>query len=258
MARSKAQLVFYIVTPLLLIGIAAGGYLIYQRMQAQHAQNKKELERFGYEMVATTRSFETTGELGTKQLPPTFDEDKLTPTQKVIRSLIRDKENLLTENKDLQDSIEALQLQIAELEEYKTLNERFAPEKLIDELKGVERQLRAFLIRNPDAERFSTIQIETMAAAGAAEYKAYITRNRLMLSVDKKQNVISDYLPGYAFCIGDGIEVAANSPAEERKLAGYFRTEDASILPEALYQDLSTVIEPCQLTLREQLDKDQG
>jgi len=79
-----------------------------------------------------------------------------------------------------------------------------------------------------------------------------------MLSEDKKQKVISDYLPGYAFCIGDGIEVAANSPAEERKLAGYFRTEDASILPEALYQDLSTVIEPCQLTLREQLDKDQG
>ncbi|WP_028469940.1 hypothetical protein [Neptunomonas japonica] len=230
--------------------------MVYQKMDAQHKQNSKELERFGYEMVATSRSMETTGKLGAVQLPPTFDLDKLTPTQKVIHGLMRDKDGLLDENKVLQSEIEKLESKIQELTEYKELNEHFAPQKLKDELRSVERQLKAFLIRSPDADRFSTIQIEIMSAAGAAEYKAYITRNRLMLSEDMKLAVISDYLPAYAFCVGDGVEVAANSRTEERKLANYFRTEDSSPLSEVLFQDLSSVLAPCQLSVRKKLDRD--
>ncbi|MGY8869936.1 MAG: hypothetical protein ACKVJE_05800 [Pseudomonadales bacterium] len=230
--------------------------MVYQKMDAQHKQNSKELERFGYEMVATSRSMETTGKLGAVQLPPTFDLDKLTPTQKVIHGLMRDKDGLLDENKVLQSEIEKLESQIKELTAYKELNEHFAPQKLKDELRSVERQLKAFLIRSPDADRFSTMQIEIMSAAGAAEYKAYITRNRLMLSEDMKLAVISDYLPAYAFCVGDGVEIAANSRTEERKLANYFRTEDSSSLPEVLFQDLSSVLAPCQLSVRKKLDND--
>lgn len=256
--RSKASVVIILALVVVVIALLAGGFMVFQRMQAQHAENEKELERFGYEMVASARSIETVGELGVKQLPPTFDEDKLTPTQKVIKSLVRDKDALIGENQVLQSEIEKLQQQIAELEEYKQLNERFAPEKLDEELRSVERQLKAFLIRSPDAERFSTLQIEIMSAAGAAEYKAYITRNRLMMSADQKEKVISDFLPGYAFCVGDAVEVAANSRSEERQLAAFFRTDDASKLPEALFQDLSTVLEPCQLAVRERLDTKQG
>lgn len=252
--KSKTSTILVILLPIVLIGLAGGGFMIYQKMDAQHKANKKELERFGYEMVATNRSFESTGELGTKQLPPTFDEDKLTPTQKVIKSLMRDKDNLFTENDDLEAEIKRLRKKVAELEEYKALNERFAPLKLEDELRQVERQLKAFLIRSPDAERFSTIQIEIMSAAGAAEYKAYITRNSLMLSEDKKQKVITEFLPGYAFCVGDGVDIAANSRSEEQLLATFFRTDEASVLPEALYQDLSNVLTPCQATVREQLE----
>lgn len=230
--------------------------MVYQKMDAQHKQNSKELERFGYEMVATSRSMETTGKLGAVQLPPTFDLDKLTPTQKVIHGLMRDKDGLLDENKVLQSEIEKLESQIKELTAYKELNEHFAPQKLKDELRSVERQLKAFLIRSPDADRFSTMQIEIMSAAGAAEYKAYITRNRLMLSEDMKLAVISDYLPAYAFCVGDGVEIAANSRTEERKLANYFRTEDSSSLSEVLFQDLSSVLAPCQLSVRKKLDND--
>lgn len=252
----KKTLILSITLPLLLAGLGLGGYVIYQKMDAQHAQNSKELERFGYEMVATSRSMETTGKLGTAQLPPTFDLEKLTPTQKVIHGLIRDKDGLLDENKVLQNEIENLQAQIQELTDYKELNEHFAPQKLKDELRSVERQLKAFLIRSPDADRFSTMQIEIMSAAGAAEYKAYITRNRLMLSEDMKLAVISDYLPAYAFCVGDGVEVAANSRTEERKLANYFRTEDSSGLSTVLFQDLSSVLAPCQLSVRKKLDND--
>ena len=250
----KKTLILSITLPLILAGLGVGGYVVYQKMDAQHKQNSKELERFGYEMVATSRSMETTGKLGAVQLPPTFDLDKLTPTQKVIHGLMRDKDGLLDENKVLQSEIEKLESQIKELTAYKELNEHFAPQKLKDELRSVERQLKAFLIRSPDADRFSTMQIEIMSAAGAAEYKAYITRNRLMLSEDMKLAVISDYLPAYAFCVGDGVEIAANSRTEERKLANYFRTEDSSSLPEVLFQDLSSVLAPCQLSVRKKLD----
>lgn len=257
MARKKS-IVLTATLSLALTGLGIGGFMVYKKMDAQHMENSQELERFGYEMVATSRSIETTGKLGVTQLPPTFDLDKLTPTQKVIHALIRDKDDLLDENKVLQNDIEKLEAKIQELTDYKELNEHFAPQKLKDELRSVERQLKAFLIRSPDAERFSTMQIEIMSAAGAAEYKAYITRNRLMLSEDMKLAVISDFLPAYAFCVGDGVEVAANSRSEERKLASFFRTEDSSSLPEALFQDLSSVIGPCQLSVRKKLDSDKA
>lgn len=255
-ARNKKLIIFAITIPLILAGLGIGGYILYERIDSQQAQNDKELERFGYEMVSTSRSMETVGKSGVNQLPPTFDQDKLTPTQKIIHGLIRDKNGLLAENKTLQAQMQQLQAQITELTEYKELNEHFAPQQLKDELKSVEHQLKAFLIRNPDAERFSTMQLEIMSAAGAAEYKAFITRNRLMLSEDKKQSVISNYLPAYAFCVGDAVEIAANSPSEERKLANFFRTEDTRSLTEALFQDLSSVLTPCQLSIREKLDHD--
>jgi hypothetical protein len=256
MARSVKSIILILIVPLILSGLGIGGYILYQRMDAQQAQNNIGLERFGYEMVGSSRSVITIGKTGTVQLPPTFDEDKLTPTQKVIHGLIRDKDSLLSENNVLQNELETLKAQLTELTNYKQLNEHFAPQHLKDELKSVEHQLKALLIRTPEAERFSTIQIEIMSAAGAAEYKVYITRNRLMLSEDKKQIVVSDYLPAYAFCVGDAVDLAANTHSEERKLASFFRTDESSGLSEALLQDLSTVLSPCQLSVRQKLDND--
>ena len=251
---SKKGLVIGLIALVAVTGVSIGGYFAYDSITQQTAKNAKELEQFGYEMVATTRSFETTGELGTKQVPSTFDEGKVPPTQKVIRGLLNDKDSLLQDNQALLDEINKLNARIADLEEYKQLNEHFAPDRLKDELNEVERRIKAFLIRSADAERFSTLQIEIMAAASAAEYKAYITRNRLMLSADQKQLVISDFLPAYAFCVGDGVDIAANSPQEERLLATYFRTDDGSLLTQALAQDLSSVVAPCQLAIRTRLD----
>ncbi|MDO6452562.1 hypothetical protein Q4490_03195 [Neptunomonas phycophila] len=251
---SKKGLVIGIITLLAIVIAAIAGYFAYTNITQQTAINAKELEQFGYQMVASSRSFESTGELGEKQIPSTFDEGKIPPTQKVIRGLLNDKDTLIQNNEALQQEIESLKARIADLEEYKQLNEHFAPNRLADELNEVERRVKAFLIRSSDAERFSTLQIEIMAAASAAEYKAYITRNRLMLSADQKQQVISDYLPAYAFCVGDGVDIAANSPQEERLLATYFRTDDGSILPQALAQDLSSVVAPCQLAIRTRLD----
>ena len=258
MPRISKTIILLIALPIILGVLGVGGFALYERMDELHAKNAKELEQFGYEMVAASASIETKGHLGVTQLPPTFDVNKLTPTQKVIHSLVRDKDLLITENQVLGTEIEKLKAQIAELEEYKAMNEQFAPDKLEDELKSVERELKAYLIRSPDAERFTTIQIEIMSAAGAAEYKEFLTRNRLMLSADKKQEVISKYLPAYSFCVGDAVEVAANSRSEETKLAAYFRSNDATSLPEALFQDLSTVLEPCQLSVRKKLDDNKG
>jgi hypothetical protein len=93
-----------------------------------------------------------------------------------------------------------------------------------------------------------------MAIASALEYRRFAQQNRLMLDQAEHDRIMNDYLPGYAFCTGDAVEVAANSSHEERMLAQYLRTNDRSLLSTALRQDLLTVIKPCQLALRQSLD----
>ncbi len=107
--------------------------------------------------------------LGAQQLPATFAEKKLTPTERVIRGLMQDKENLLAEQDALKSEIDALKQQITELQEYKRLNQHFAPETFEDELARTKTQLKAILARMPEADQFSNIRLEIMAAAGMQE-----------------------------------------------------------------------------------------
>jgi len=240
---------------LLLCGLAAGGFMLYQKVQIQHKDNLAELEKFGYQMVPTDRFEETIGTEGNTQLPATFSEKELTPTQKVIHSLVRDKESLLDENRALSSQIEDLKKQILELEDYRRLNERFAPETVAEETARVESELKAYLVRNREAERFSNLQIEIMSAAGASEYKEFVNRNRLILDDDRRSEIISRFMPSYAFCVGDGVDVAANSNTELRQISRHIRNPGLEKLTNNLQQDLESVMTPCKLALRQELEK---
>jgi len=243
-----------ILVPLLLAIGAIASYFVYQKIQAQHEVNLAELEKFGYEMVPSNTYTESTGMLGNQQLPATFAEKKLTPTERVIRGLMQDKENLLAEQDALKGEIAALQQRIAELEQYKRLNERFVPETFEEELIRVKAQLKAILSRMPEADRFSNIRLEIMAAAGMQEYRRFVSANRLMLDQTQRGRIISDHLPAYAFCVGNAIELAANSSEEERLLIDWFNQPEKVTLPTALSADLAKLLPACQKPLREQLD----
>ncbi len=247
--NTKKIIMIGVIVPIVLALLSGGGYLIYNEMQGQHAQNLKDLEKFGFTVLPTNTHTESTGELGVKQLPATFAEDKLTPTQKVIRGLMDDNEQLIEEQRALNEQIESLKQEVAALQNYKKLNEHFAPLTIIEEVAAVERQLKKLLLDMPDARRFSNLQIEAMSASAGNEYKKFIGGKRLILSDNERELLVKDYMPEFSFCVGDGIEIAANSPREERLITTYFRKQDESLLPLNLKADLDTVIKPCQTAL---------
>ncbi len=247
--NTKKLIMIGVIVPVVLALLSGGGYLVYNEMQGQHAQNLKDLEKFGFTVLPTNTHSESTGELGVKQLPATFAEDKLTPTQKVIRGLMDDNEQLIEEQRALNEQIETLKQEVAALQNYKKLNEHFAPLTIIEEVAAVERQLKKLLLDMPDARRFSNLQIEAMSASAGNEYKKFIGGKRLILSDNERELLVKDYMPEFSFCVGDGIEIAANSPREERLITTYFRKQDQSLLPLNLKADLDTVIKPCQTAL---------
>lgn len=253
MKAGRLGILLLILVPLLLLIGGTISFFAYQKMQSQHQLNLAELEKFGYEMVPSDIYTETVGELGATQLPPTFGEKKLTPTERVIRGLMQDKENLLAEQQTLKDQISALQLQIAELEDYKRLNQHFAPETFAEELARTKSILKSTLARMPESEPFDNTRLEVMAAAGTQEYRRFVTANRLMLDRPHKARIIEELLPAYAFCIGNAVDLAANSRAEEQLLTDWFTSPDKARLPAALAADLQKLLPACQHPLRQAL-----
>lgn len=252
--KKRGKMLLLIATPLIVGILGTGAYFSYQSMQTQHEENLKDLERFGFTITPNSPYTESIGELGAKQLPATFAESDLTPTQKVIYGLMRDKERLLDENRQLKEKLEALEQQVGALETYRQENERFAPRTFEEEVAGVEKDMKAYLDRLPEAGRFSDRQIEMMSAASAREYRRFVTENRLMTGEFDRNAIVNEHLPGFAFCIGDAAPLAVNSSEEERMLVQYLKTNDPSPLSQALRQDLQRVMEPCQLALRQALD----
>ncbi len=253
MKLNKVGILLLVLIPLMLIIGGVISFFAYQKMQSQHQLNLAELEKFGYEMVPTDLYTETVGELGANQLPSTFGEKKLTPTERVIRGLMQDKENLLAEQQVLKSQISALQQQIAELEDYKRLNQHFAPATFEEELAETKAILKSTLARMPESEPFDNTRLDVMAAAGTHEYRRFVSANRLMLDRPQKAIIIEELLPVYAFCVGNAVDLAANSRAEEHLLTDWFNAPDDTRLPTALAADLNKLLPTCQLPLREAL-----
>ncbi|WP_370298488.1 hypothetical protein [Pontibacterium sp.] len=265
----KKILVLTVVVPVVLGVLGVGGYYGSQALMQNDAANNKDLEKFGLAVLPQSPNpqptlsekeqqaiyQQSTGVLGATQEVATFANDKLSPTQKVIKGLMSDKEQLVKDKEELSDEITQLKARIAELEEYKRLNEHFAPDKISEELTKVKARLKKYLLNSPSAARFNNRQIDIVSSASTVEYDKFIRRNRLILSDFQREELVNIYLPEFAFCLGDGVDIAANSAVEERDLVRFFETQDISLLKPALRQDLDTVLTPCQEALHEQLAK---
>ena len=235
--------------------LAGGGYFGFTKLQKISDSNMQDLETTGDMFIGPTSTLGGDGALTEEEMQPTIKEN-LTPTKKIFRSLQKENVNLNVRILRLQEQIEGLEGDVDSLEEYKATNERFAPKRLKDEMADIERQVKSFLLDSSDAERFSVLQVEIMAAASALEYKAYVIRNRLRVNRLQRDKLAIDFLPGYAFCVGDGIELAANNIRELELIASKFRGTNTLALPPRLQRDLDAVVTPCQNSLRGQLDKD--
>ena len=250
-AVKKGIIAAVIVVVLAAIGTA--GVLVYPQFQQTQTKNTLNLEKFGMTIMPGGEYRTSIGELGATQLPATFAEDKLTPEEKVVASLIRDRNALLDENSRLSAQIGMLETRVEELEGYKARNEQYAPETFNEELRSVLNEMQATLKRMPEAEQFSPLIIELMAIAAQQEYVHIVRTNDLILDEARKQIIVKRYLPSYSLCVGNALSVAANGSAELQAIKNWIVDPARQQLPEALAQDLDVLLPPCQLSFRSAL-----
>ena len=247
--KGNKNLLTIIITLIVVILLGVVGFFGYGALQEQTAANQVNLEKFGFDLRGS-QFVPTEGVLGETQLPPTFGDENLTPAERVVHSLVRDRENLIIENRTLRQQIEALELQVQSYEEDRRIAEHFMPENFNQELQRVERMLLTYLRQSADAQRFSNFRLEIMAAAGRLEYERFVFTNALMLDAVQRTEIVVDFLPAYMFCVGDAVDLAANNFSEEREIRDFFGNPDSHRLPPVLQEDLEIVLPPCQIELR--------
>lgn len=251
--RNKKKLILLAAAPLGVLLLGTVLFFTYQMVQKQYTQNQVDLEKFGFDLRGSSQFETSDGVLGEAQLPSTFATENLTPSERVVHSLVRDRQNLIIENSALREQIDALEALLETYEEDRIAAEYFMPENFSQELQRVERMLHTYLRQSADAQRFSNFRLEIMAAAGRMEYQRFIEANQLMLDAVQRTEIVVDYLPAYMFCVGDAIQLAANNFDEEREIRDYFGNPEQHRLPALIQEDLDVVLPPCQRDLREAL-----
>ncbi|WP_271270868.1 hypothetical protein [Aliamphritea hakodatensis] len=248
MSLSKNKLALIIGIPLLLILLGIGGYMLYTILTAQTAENNKSLQSFGDSVMPGDSRYDLEGE--DAHLAPSIDTNpNLSPNQKIIAKLRSERRKMSLEIDNLQAEVITLQAQVELLEEYKRTNERYAPYSLDEEISLIHTRIKQLLAGHAETRRFNRRQIESMSAAAAQEYRRFITINKLALDQDQIDNVVNEHLPAYAFCIGNGVDIAANNKEEEQMAVEFFKTRNEALMPAGLLNDLKVVSKPCRENL---------
>ena len=244
MQLSKSKLALLIGGPLLLIILVVAGYFIYSSISNQQADNRKKVEGFG-EMVIPVDSRPANAATDPK-LAPSIGQDDSSPTQRIISNMKNERVRLLDEAIEMREQITNLKAKVAELELYRRTNERYAPHTFNEEVSIVHTRMKQLLASQEESKRFTSTQIKGMAAASAQEYRRYLTSRKLLLDPDQIDTVVTNHLPVYAYCIGDGMDIAANNRSEEQMVIEYFKTEKTELMGSRLKSDLKAIIAPCQ------------
>ncbi|OMH36235.1 hypothetical protein [Motiliproteus sp. MSK22-1] len=235
---------------ILLIALGIGGYFLAVKVGQVHDENVDALAGFGSAVTPISRGADdtrsvTTGVDGQLQIPSSIGEENLAATDKIIISLSKEKEALVSELAGYRKKVAKLEQEVALLQNYKDNNERFAPRLLKDERERAIKNLASFLEQSKDADRFTEFQKEAMALESANVYLDVLKQYQLSLKEEQKDLLLSQHLPPFAFCIGDSIGIVANDRREEAMLLKYFRTNDPSPLSPSLKEDIDTIKSPC-------------
>ena len=244
MELSKPKLILLIGGPVLLIILIAGGYFTYSAISSQQEENRKKVEDCG-ELVIPA-DMQASSVANDPKLSPSIGRKNMTPTQRVIHTLKEERIKLLEEAVMMREQIIDLKAQVAELEDYKRTNERYAPHTFNEEVSTVHIRIKQLLASQDEAKRFTSNQLKGMAAASAKEYRRFLTMHKLVLEQSEIDTVVNSHLPPYAYCIGDGIDLAANSRSEELMVVEFFKTDKTELMTNRLKSDLNAIVEPCQ------------
>lgn len=244
MQPGKLKLALIIGGPILLIILGVAGYFIYGALMQQHRENTEKVEEFGELVIPGDIKSELLNPEST--LTPTIPESRLSPSERVILTLKLERAKLVEEAIQMRGQISELEDKVAELEEYKRTNKRYSPHSFDEEVSQVHTRIKQFLASQEESKRFSRNQLKGMSAAAAKEYRRFIKKYKLVLEPTDIDTVVYEHLPMYAYCIGDGMDIAANNRAEELFIIEYFKTDKTELMSSRLKSDLQAVMTPCQ------------
>lgn len=244
----QKTIILIMASPIIAGILGTGAFFAYQALDTQTEKNKEALASFGEDLAPSKPvSPHVSGEnvLNDNVIAPTLTPEPQTPVERVINGLKAERSMLLADNEALKVQIEDLKAIIADLEEYKRLNERFAPETIKEELVTVGSELKRLLLKDASIVRYDNRQVEMMTLASVEAYHQLLKQAYTKLTPDIRNSILNGSLAEYAFCIGDGIDVAANNVAESRALLNYFQTQSTEGMSSQLRNDLSLVMTPC-------------
>ena len=202
---SPKQIIMIGVAVVVLAIAGVAGYFISIEVEKVHSENVESLADFGSKVIPMSSGPDgaTYGlEDGQVQLPPSIQEKKLSPTEKVILALSRDKDELLVEVTKLEHELAQLSVPLKELRSYQAENERFAPERLTEERIRAQGILREYFDTSSDVAEFSRFQRQAVHLASANLFTEIVRTNGLILFEEVKDELIK-LLPSYGLCLGE-------------------------------------------------------
>ncbi len=225
------------------------GYYLFIEVDKVHQQNVSDLASFGSKVVPLSSregadgvTFGTQG--GNIQLPPSLQQKKLSPTEKVILSLSRDKDQLLVEISELTEQVELQYQRLSELQAYKAENERFAPKMLQQERERAQTMLKGYFDNSSDVTHLTPFQQLAISLATANIYTEVVRQHQLILD-DRFKDSLIKLLPSYGLCLSGGLPFVANDPAEERIIIKALKTDSVDQLQGGLAKDYNSIHHPC-------------
>ncbi len=245
------KFVVAIIGVIALIVVGVGGYFLVIAINKTHKENMSSLEGFGSVVTPSGPSYGE--ESGQTALEPTLGVKKISTTDKIIISLSDEKNKLINELTVANEKIKDLESQIALLNNYKENNERYSPRLMDEERSFAIKNMSDYLEASEEAVQFTDFQRDVMIEQSANVYLHLVRRFHLNITDEDRDKLLSEYLPGYAFCFAQDIELVANSRQEKAKMLQYFKNNDKSLLAPSLLEDIETINDPCINRLNQQV-----
>ncbi len=177
----------------------------------------------------------------------------ISATEQLILTLNYEKERALIKIEQLNKRLEEQLKEQAELQQYHDQTERFAPLPTHEERERAYKVLSQYFDSTQDADRFNSFEKQAMSLSAANRYAALTKQHRLVLTESTKDEIIYNHLPNFGFCIGDGLKFVIDNALQQRQVVNALREQDPEYMDRKLQQQISTITEPCNERLDQQL-----
>ncbi|MFP8968304.1 hypothetical protein ACKC9G_17110 [Pokkaliibacter sp. CJK22405] len=235
-----------VVASVLVAGVVAGtvSYFLFKG-QDLYQDNVADFGSFGYKVIPMASSGRASSFLSGSSEPKISPDDLPVPPSNVARvyelqnqntQLVAEVGRLQGENKVLLKETEKLRSQ---LDLYK------AP---ILPAGVTQDSMKGFLVSIPEISRMSSARQDLSSAMAYRAYLRVVDQYGVLLTPNRRDQLLRTGIARYAYCIGDAASYIANNSAEMAELKRYLETGKGEMAT-ALQSDVVRGLVPCKKDL---------